>query len=108
MDQAPQTSVSELQQLRAAGGVFTLLDVREAWELEVARLPDSVHMPLNEIPARLKELDAQSAIIVMCHSGGRSQMVADFLAVQGFSRVSNLRGGIDAWSREIDPAVSTY
>jgi rhodanese-related sulfurtransferase len=106
--QAPQTSVSELRQLRANGGVCTLLDVREGWELALASLPDCVHIPLNEIPGRLKELDAASAIIVMCHAGGRSQMVADFLLAHGFSRVSNLRGGIDAWSREIDPAVPAY
>jgi rhodanese-related sulfurtransferase len=108
MNQAPQASVSELQQLRAAGGVCTLLDVREDWELELARLPGAVHIPMNEIPGRLKELDANSAIIVMCKAGGRSQMVADFLLAHGFTRVSNLRGGIDAWSREIDPAVPTY
>ncbi len=108
MKQAPQISVSELQQLRATGGVFTLLDVRENWELALAKLPDCVHIPLNEIPGRLKELDAQSAIIVMCKAGGRSQMVADFLVAQGLSRVSNLRGGIDAWSHEIDPGLPTY
>jgi rhodanese-related sulfurtransferase len=108
MNQAPQTSVAELRQLRDSGGVYTLLDVRESWELAAASLPGSVHIPLNEIPGRLKELDAASAIIVMCHAGGRSQMVADFLLAHGFSRVSNLRGGIDAWSREIDPAVPTY
>jgi rhodanese-related sulfurtransferase len=108
MNQAPQTSVTELRQLRDAGGSYTLLDVREDWELATASLPDCLHIPLNEIPGRLKELDANSAIIVMCHAGGRSQMVADFLLAQGFGRVSNLRGGIDAWSREIDPAVPAY
>jgi rhodanese-related sulfurtransferase len=108
MNQAPQTSVSQLQQLRASGGVYTLLDVREEWELALANLPGHVHIPLNEIPGRLKELDANSSIIVMCKSGVRSQMVADFLLAQGFSRVSNLRGGVDAWSREIDPDLPTY
>jgi rhodanese-related sulfurtransferase len=108
MNQAPQTSVAELRQLRTAGGVYTLLDVRESWELAVASLAGCVHIPLGEIPGRLKELDAASAIIVMCHAGGRSQMVADFLLAQGFGRVSNLRGGIDAWSREIDPTVPAY
>jgi rhodanese-related sulfurtransferase len=108
MTQAPQTSVIELRRLRDTGGAHTLLDVREEWELAAASLPGCLHIPLNEIPVRLKELDVNSAIIVMCHAGGRSQMVADFLLAQGFSRVSNLRGGIDAWSHEIDAAVPKY
>ena len=85
-----------------------MLDVREGWELAIAQLPGCLHIPLNEIPSRLKELDTRSAIIVMCKMGGRSQLAADFLLAQGFSRVSNLRGGIDAWRAEIDPTVPSY
>lgn len=108
MSQAPQTTVDELQKLRAAGGVCTVLDVREDWEVAVARLPECVHIPMGEIPGRLKELDTRSAIIVMCKVGGRSQMVADFLLAHGFSRVSNLQGGIDAWRARIEPALPSY
>jgi adenylyltransferase/sulfurtransferase len=87
---------------------FCLLDVREPWEVALARIPQSLCIPLNEIPARLRELDADAHIIVMCKVGGRSQRAAEFLAAQGFGRVSNLRGGIDAWTREIDPDVPAY
>jgi adenylyltransferase/sulfurtransferase len=108
MQSAPQTTVAELKGLMDAGAPPCLLDVREDWEVAIARLPGSVHIPLNEIPRRLKELDAASAIIVVCKSGGRSQMAADYLLRQGVSRVSNLRGGIDAWVRDIDPNLPAY
>jgi rhodanese-related sulfurtransferase len=82
---------------------FCLLDVREPWEVARASLPGSVCIPLQEIPARIEELDAGAEIIVMCHAGVRSQRAADFLAGKGFGRVVNLRGGIAAWAREFDP-----
>jgi sulfur-carrier protein adenylyltransferase/sulfurtransferase len=85
-----------------------LLDVREPWEVALARIPQSLCIPLHEIPARFRELEADSEIIVMCKAGARSQRAAEFLAAQGFSRVSNLHGGIDAWTREIDPDVPAY
>jgi len=105
---APQTSVMRLKQLLDSGADFCLLDVREPWETALAAFPRSLNMPLNEIPRRLKELDAASVIIVACKVGGRSQLAANFLLSQGFDRVSNLQGGIDAWSREIDPSVPAY
>ena len=87
---------------------YCLLDVREPWEIALASLPGSLDIPMHEIPERLKELDADSPIIVMCKSGGRSQRAADFLASRGYRKVSNLVGGIDAWSRDIDPGVPEY
>ena len=108
MANVAQVSVQELQQLRSRGEPVVVLDVREPWEIEIAALPDCLHIPLNEIPPRLKELDADSAIIVLCKVGGRSQRAAEFLVNQGFTRVSNLRGGIDAWAREIDANLPTY
>jgi rhodanese-related sulfurtransferase len=87
---------------------FCLLDVREPWELAIASIPGSTSIPMHEIPERLKELDADSAIIVMCKSGGRSQRTADFLAGRGFRNVSNLAGGINAWSHDVDPGVPEY
>jgi rhodanese-related sulfurtransferase len=87
---------------------YCLLDVREPWEIALASIPGSVSIPMHEIPARLKELDANAEIIVMCKAGGRSQRAAEFLAARGYRRVSNLQGGIDAWSREIDPQVPEY
>lgn len=108
MAMAPQTSVLQLKQLLDSGAEFCLLDVREPWEVQMAAFPRGIHIPLNEIPRRLKELDAGSVIIVACKVGGRSQLAANFLLSQGFDRVSNLQGGIDAWSREIDRAVPAY
>jgi sulfur-carrier protein adenylyltransferase/sulfurtransferase len=108
MPEASQVSVHELQAMRERGEPIVVLDVREPWEIAVAALPGSVCIPLGEIPDRLKELDAQSAIIVMCKSGGRSQVAANFLINQGFKSVFNLAGGITAWAREIDPKLPTY
>jgi sulfur-carrier protein adenylyltransferase/sulfurtransferase len=87
---------------------FCLLDVREPWEIAIASIPGSLAIPIHELPTRLKELDAGSEIIVMCHAGGRSQRAADFLASQGYPKIGNLRGGITAWSRDIDPDVPEY
>ena len=84
-----------------------LLDVREAWELEQARLPGTLHIPMSEIPARLPELDRAADVVVLCRSGVRSLDVARFLEQQGF-RAYNLRGGILAWGREVDPALAPY
>jgi rhodanese-related sulfurtransferase len=85
-----------------------LLDVREHVELEIAAVADARHIPMREVPARLAELDREVPLVVMCHSGGRSRRVAEYLQGNGFENVFNLRGGIDAWSTEIDPQVPRY
>lgn len=87
---------------------FCLLDVREPWEVALAAIPGSLCIPMNEVPARLEELRAAGEIIVMCHSGGRSRRIAEFLASRGLAQVANLQGGITAWSRDIDPGVPEY
>jgi rhodanese-related sulfurtransferase len=85
-----------------------LLDVREPWEWETARIEGSQHIPMREVPARLAELDPDREVVAICHHGGRSQQVAMFLEKNGFSKVHNLQGGVDAWSRTVDPAVPLY
>ena len=85
-----------------------LLDVREPWEWEAARIAGSQHIPMREVPARVGELDRGREVVAICHHGGRSQQVAMFLEKNGFSRVHNLQGGVDAWSRTVDPAVPLY
>lgn len=85
-----------------------LLDVREHDELAVAAVAEAVHIPMREIPARLTELDRDRPLVVMCHSGGRSRRVAEYLRSSGFVDVFNLRGGIDAWSVELDETVPRY
>lgn len=93
---------------REAGGDMLLLDVREPYELDIARLPGAVHIPMAQIPGRLAELDPASEIVVLCHSGGRSLQVARFLEGRGYARVSNLTGGILRWAQEVDPSLQTY
>jgi rhodanese-related sulfurtransferase len=92
----------------ARGEDVVLLDVREHVELEMAAVPGAVHIPMREVPARLTDLDATKPLVVMCHSGVRSRRVAEYLATNGFSSVFNLKGGIDAWSTQLDSHVPRY
>jgi rhodanese-related sulfurtransferase len=108
MKPVTQITPAGLKALMDSTSPYCLLDVREPWELALARIEGSVAIPLNEIPSRFKELDAAQAIIVMCKSGGRSQRAAEFLVANGFDRVSNLQGGINAWARDIDPNLPAY
>jgi len=85
-----------------------LLDVREPWEHDKARIAGSQLVPMGQIQARLAELDDEREVVAICHHGGRSMQVATFLEKNGFSRVHNLAGGIDAWSRTVDPSVPVY
>lgn len=89
-----------------------LLDVREAWEVQTAALSlpgvRSVHIPMQQLPARLAELDPAQPVLGLCHHGMRSLQCVAFLAQQGFSTVYNIAGGIDAWSREVDASVPRY
>lgn len=110
----PQLQVHEVAgvvQAHAAPGV-TLLDVREPWELETARLevPGAtlVAIPMNELPARLAELDRSRLILGLCHHGVRSRQCVAFLLQQGYPHTYNIAGGIDAWSRDVDPLVPRY
>jgi rhodanese-related sulfurtransferase len=94
---------------RAAGSDLTLLDVREAWETELAPVPSAVvHIPMAEVPERLAELDPKRETVVICRSGGRSMQVARFLDSKDFGSVYNLAGGILAWSAELDPSIPRY
>lgn len=104
-----QLSVRGLKErLDAPGEPPFILDVREGWELRICTLPGAVHIPMGQIPVRADELDPQRETVVVCHHGVRSLRVAQFLESRGFSNLYNLRGGVDAWAREIDPAMQTY
>jgi rhodanese-related sulfurtransferase len=86
-----------------------IIDVREPWEFETARIAGSVLMPMGDVPARAnQELDPDERLVVMCHHGQRSMSVAAWLRNQGFEQAQSLRGGIDAWSAEVDPSVGRY
>lgn len=103
-----QITPQELKRRLDAGETVTVLDVREPWERAIASLTGTVDIPLNDIPARLQELDRGAELVVMCKVGGRSRRAAEYLSAQGFEHVANLVGGIDAWTREIDPTLPTY
>ena len=94
--------------LDAGADDLVLLDVREPDELTLARIDGVVHVPMNEIPGALDRLDRARDYVVVCHHGIRSSMVCNFLRAKGYPRVSNLRGGIEAWYREVDPSVGHY
>ena len=85
-----------------------LLDVREPWEWQAARIEGSQHIPMRELPARVAELERGREVVAICHHGGRSMQVAAFLERQGYGHVANIAGGIDAWSLQKDPGVPRY
>jgi rhodanese-related sulfurtransferase len=103
-----ELSPAEFAAQRAAGSDAVLLDVREPWELEIARLADTVHVPMAQLMERLGDLDPEREVVVLCRSGSRSLAVAHFLEGRGFRSVANLSGGILAWARELDPSLATY
>ena len=98
-----EISVGQVNALKKRGETFTLLDVREPWEFEKARIEGSKHIPMGEIPTRVQEIDPDEHIIVMCHHGMRSLSVTNWLRQQGFENVQSMRGGIDGWARTVDP-----
>lgn len=85
-----------------------LLDVREPWEYETCHIEGAALMPMHSIPARIDDLDEDAAIVCICHHGMRSLQVAAYLEQHGFKLLSNLTGGIDAWARQVDPAMPKY
>jgi len=88
---------------------LVLLDIREPWEAAKAMIAGSRTIPMGDLPARaFQELDPDMHIVAVCHTGVRSMKVTVWLRNQGFEKVQSLRGGIDAWSREIDPQVPRY
>ncbi|MBV9303793.1 MAG: molybdopterin-synthase adenylyltransferase MoeB [Acidobacteriaceae bacterium] len=112
-DQAavPQDGVIDPVEVKAKldrGDDFTLIDVREPHEYQIARIPGAVLIPLGELPKHLGELDPESEIVAHCKSGGRSQKAVDLLKQNGFRNVRNMTGGITAWSDKVDPAVPKY
>lgn len=86
-----------------------LIDVRETWEFARAQIAGSVLMPMGDVPSRaFAELDPEEHLVIVCHRGQRSLSVTAWLRNQGFEQVQSLRGGIDAWSMQIDVSVPRY
>lgn len=103
-----QLTARDVHQRLKDGGELVILDVREPGEISTASLPGTLNIPMREILARVEELPKDKEMVVMCHHGMRSMQVAGYLAQHGFDKIYNLSGGIDAWSKEVDPAVPLY
>jgi rhodanese-related sulfurtransferase len=103
----PEISPAEFIAKRDQGQSLTLLDVREPWEIAVANVPGTLHIPMNEVGNRLSEINLQTPVVVLCRSGRRSLEIAKLLQQKGYE-VSNLAGGILAWSRDVDATIPTY
>jgi rhodanese-related sulfurtransferase len=103
---APLVDVREAAR-RHASREALLLDVREPAELAIAAIAGALHVPMRQVPQRLAELPRDRPVLVLCHHGGRSQVVADWLLAKGFA-AQNVAGGIDAWTDEVDPSVPKY
>lgn len=104
----PEITVEELKARMDRGDRFVLLDVRESYEYDIARIPGSKLIPLGELPSRMSELDTADEIIIHCKVGGRSATAVRELQKAGFSKLLNVAGGIAAWSERIDPSVPKY
>jgi adenylyltransferase/sulfurtransferase len=103
-----QITATELDALRSERRSVALLDVREPWEWDVARISGATLIPLGELPRGVAALDRSADTVVYCHHGVRAQAAAERLVSLGFRRVYNLAGGIDAWSTQVDTAVPRY
>jgi rhodanese-related sulfurtransferase len=109
MSESPlQIGPEELHRRLDAGVDLQLLDVREEWEHQIARLEGATLIPLGELPRRAGELDPDKPLVVYCHHGVRSYQAVLWLRQEGFPLAQNLAGGIDRWSQVVDPAVVRY
>jgi rhodanese-related sulfurtransferase len=104
-----EITVQEVKAKLSAQEDFTLLDVREPWEFETSKIEGARLMPMGDVPTRAhQELGPEDHVVVLCHHGVRSMNVTAWLRQQGFDKAQSMRGGIDAWSRQIDASVPMY
>jgi rhodanese-related sulfurtransferase len=103
-----QMTVQDLSEQIEAGIAPIIIDVREPYEYQHARIQGAVLKPLGEIYQWARELDKDQAYVLMCHTGARSYQAAFMLERMGFKQVANLIGGIDDWTMRIDPTVPRY
>jgi rhodanese-related sulfurtransferase len=103
-----EISVQDLKRMRDEGAPAALVDVREPWETDICTIPGAALMPLSQFAEHVKSLDASQPIYVYCHHGGRSLQAAMWLRSSGFPKAVSVKGGIDAWSLEVDPATPRY
>ena len=112
MQQVSPSQFNDWLKEAATVGQPLILDVRETWECQLASIaPEACEvliMPMQTIPARLMELDKTRPIACLCHHGGRSMQVAAFLEHHGFENITNISGGINAWSSQVDASIPVY
>lgn len=107
--QIPEISATELKQRLDSGEDIQIIDVREAHEVAVASIPNTTHIPLGQVLNRMAEIDPTRETVVHCKMGGRSAKAIEALKRSGFKgSLLNLKGGIIAWSNEVDPTVPKY
>lgn len=103
-----EVDAKEAAERIAARPEAVLLDVREDEELQIVSVAGARHIPMGDVPSRISELDPDKEIYCLCHHGMRSAQVAGYLAQQGFEKVLNVRGGIDAWAIFVDESLPRY
>ena len=105
----PQITATELKQRLDNGDDIQIVDVREDHELAVAKMPNTIHIPLAQILSRMSEIDPNRETVVHCKMGGRSAAAIAALKRAGFTgNLINMTGGITAWSNDVDPSVPKY
>ena len=108
MADVQELGARELANWVQSGQAFILLDVRRDDEVSHASIPGALHIPMNEVQFRIREIPRGKPIVVICHHGERSWRIARFLLTDGYKEVYNLEGGIDAYSLDVDPSVPRY
>ena len=103
-----ELDVVELRKLLKKGAAPIILDVREDFELEISHIDGALHIPMNQVPKRLEELNPNNNYVIMCRTGVRSSQICEFLSNQNFRSVSNLSGGINEWAKQIDSSLPVY
>lgn len=101
-------SPRELKARLDAGEALTVIDVRDDWEIQLASLPGTLNIPMDDLIESLDKVPKDQPVVIMCHTGGRSIQIAYWLRAQGYANVLNLSTGIEGWSQDVDPAVPTY
>tara|TARA_B100001769_G_C21835457_1_gene453576 strand:+ start:278 stop:628 length:351 start_codon:yes stop_codon:yes gene_type:complete len=98
----------EVKELLDSGISLVLLDVREHWEFDYCKIPNSIHIPLSNVTKRISEFEKKDPIILICHNGRRSRHIGEELINMGFDNVINLKGGVDKWADDIDKSMPKY
>ena len=103
-----EMDVTELEKILQNGSAPTIIDVREDFELEISKMDGAVHIPMNDIPKRLNELNEDEDYVIICRTGVRSAQICEFLANNNFKSVVNLTGGINEWAKRVDTSLPVY